>query len=113
MLSLNLTATISAATDLQQLVPRLQRSLPPDRPPREDGANVMVGPHLLSFFDVDSALEGDSQSTVFVGLSQKGHLKWSRSSPFSLSLYRVIKVVGDTVFVEFSIMFASLPGLGR
>ena len=62
-------------TDLQQLVARLERPLSSNGSPGEDGADVVVGPHLLPLLHVDSALQGDPQSAVPLALAQKGHLK--------------------------------------
>ena len=61
-------------TDLQQLVARLERPLPADGSPGEDGADVVVGPHFLPLLHVDGALQGDPQPAVPLALAQKGHL---------------------------------------
>ena len=67
-------------TDLQQLVARLERPLPADGSPWEDGADVVVGPHLLPLLHVDGALQGDPQPAVPLALAQKGHLIKGKSN---------------------------------
>ena len=75
-----MSADSDQRTDLEQLVARLERPLPADGSPREDGADVVVGPHLLPLLHVHGALQGDPQPAVPLALPQKGHLEKGKSN---------------------------------
>lgn len=60
--------------DLQELVPGLEGPLCTDDAPGKDGSDVVVRTDFLPVFDVDGALEGDSQTALLVGLAKESNL---------------------------------------